>query len=139
MHVERLAMDGPALALVDVMVRANIVLICLAFVTTALPAFAKKPAPPAPEPSGPAFDKQAAATTLGSVSVLPCKQTKGPTGEGHVIVTFAPTGEAQEAIVDRDPFKNTAVGRCVAMQYKHARVPKFAGPPVTVGKTFRLD
>jgi hypothetical protein len=73
------------------------------------------------------------------VSLLPCKQTNGPTGDGHVIVTFSPGGEVTEVNVDRDPFKNTAVGRCIAGQYKRIKVPKFAGPSVTVGKSFRLE
>ena len=125
---------------------ANLVLVCVAFaaaLSTFSPgaAFAKKPAPtpPPPEPAGPVFDRTAAAASLSSVSLLPCKQTKGPTGDGHVVVTFASTGEATDANVDRDPYKNTAVGRCIAMQYKRAQVPKFAGPPVSVGKTFHLD
>jgi hypothetical protein len=121
------------------MLRTNAILLCLAFVSVAAPAFAKKPAPPAPEPSEPGFDKSAAAASLGSVSILPCKQSKGPTGEGHIVVTFSPTGEVQDVNVDRDPYKNTAVGRCIAGQYKRAHVPKFGGPAVSVGKTFRLD
>ena len=121
------------------MLRANMIVLAVALFSVALPAFAKKPAPPPPESAGPVFDRGAAARELGQVSILPCKQSKGPSGDGHIVVTFAPTGEVQEATVDRDPFKNTAVGRCIAMQYKHARVPKFAGAPVTVGKSFHID
>jgi len=123
------------------MLRTNLLLVCIACVAVAGPALAKKPAPvpPPPEPQGPVFDRPAAIVALGSVSLLPCKQTKGPTGDGHVVVTYSPSGEAQEAKVDREPFKDTAVGRCIAGQYKHTHVPKFSGPPVTVGKTFRLD
>jgi hypothetical protein len=124
-----------------IMIRANSLLLCIAFVAMAGPALAKKPAPPSPspEPGGAAFDRSAASSSLSSVSLLPCKQTKGPSGDGHVVVTFAPSGEPQDVVVDRDPFKGTAVGRCIAGQYKRARVPKFSGPAVSVGKTFHMD
>jgi hypothetical protein len=110
-------------------------------VASAGSAFAKKPAPTPPpqDPEGPVFDRPAAAVALGAISLLPCKQSKGPSGDGHVIVTFAPTGEAMDVKVDRAPYKDTAVGRCIAQQYKRAHVPRFAGAPVTVGKTFHLD
>lgn len=121
------------------MLRAHMTVLAVAVLTVAFPALAKKPAPPPPESAGPVFDRGAASRELSQVSVLPCKQSKGPTGDGHIVVTFAPTGEVQDAVVDRDPFKGTAVGRCIAMQYKHAHVPKFSGAPVTVGKTFHID
>ncbi len=121
------------------MLRAHMTVLAVAIVTVAFPAFAKKPAPPPTETSGPVFDRGAASRELSQVSTLPCKQSKGPTGDGHIMVTFAPTGEVQEAVVDRAPFKATAVGRCIAMQFKRTRVPKFSGAPVTVGKTFRID
>jgi hypothetical protein len=127
------------------MLRTNLLLVSAfsaALALTAGSALAKKPAPtpPPPEPAGPVFDRAAAGRALGSVSLLPCKQAKGPTGEGHVIVTFAPSGEVTDANVDRDPYKGTAMGRCIAAQYKHApNVPRFAGTPVAVGKIFRME
>ncbi len=127
------------------MLRTNLLLVSAlsaALGLTAGTALAKKPAPapPPPDPAGPAFDTAAASRALGSISLLPCKQTKGPSGDGHVIVTFAPTGEVTNVVVDRDPYKDTAVGRCIAGQFKRApSVPKFAGAPVSVGKTFHLD
>ncbi len=124
------------------LVSALSVAFALAALTPERSALAKKPAPtpPPPEPAGPVFDTAAAGRALGAVSLLPCKQTKGPTGDGHVIVTFAPTGEVTEVKVDREPYKDTAVGRCIAGQFKRAQnVPRFAGAPVSVGKTFHLD
>jgi hypothetical protein len=124
------------------MLRSKLLLVVsVACLAVAAPALAKKPAPqpPPPEPAGQAFDRAAAASALGAVSLLPCKQAKGPTGDGHVVVTFGPNGTADEVKVDREPFKDTAVGRCIALQFKHARVPKFAGAPVSVGKTFHVD
>lgn len=121
------------------MLRANLLILAVATLLVAAPAFAKKPAPPPPESAGPVFDRGAAARELGQVSTLPCKQSKGPSGDGHIMVTFSPNGDVTDAVVDRQPFKGTAVGRCIAMQYKHARVPKFSGPAVTVGKSFHID
>ena len=123
------------------MIRANTILLSLAFVAMTATAFAKKPAPPtpSPDPGIAQFDRGAAQLSLGAVSLLPCKQSKGPTGDGHIVVTFAPSGEAHDAVVDRPPYKETAVGRCIAGQYKHVKVPKFSGPPVSVGKTFHMD
>jgi hypothetical protein len=121
------------------MLRAHMTVLAVAVITVAFPAFAKKPAPPPAESAGPVFDRGAASRELSQVSVLPCKQSKGPSGDGHIVVTFAPTGEVQDAVVDREPFKGTAVGRCIAGQFKRAHVPKFSGAPVTVGKTFHID
>jgi hypothetical protein len=126
------------------MLRTNLMVFAFSvgLALTAGSALAKKPAPapPPPDPAGPSFDRAAASRALGSISLLPCKQAKGPSGDGHVIVTFAPTGEVTEVTVDREPYKDTAVGRCIAGQFKHAqKVPRFAGAPVSVGKTFHLD
>ena len=94
---------GAALAKYLPMLRTNMLVLAVAISTVALPAFAKKPAPPPPEATGPVFDRHAAASALSQVSILPCKQSKGPSGDGHIVVTFAPTGDVQEAVVDRDP------------------------------------
>jgi predicted Zn finger-like uncharacterized protein len=100
------------------------------------------PAPaaaPAPAAGGASFDKGAAAGALGKVDVQGCKKADGPTGAGHVTVTFGPDGSVQTAVVDQGPYPGTAVGGCVAGRFKGAHVPAFSGAPVRVGKSFIIN
>lgn len=85
------------------------------------------------------FDRDAAMNAMKSVDIGKCKKAKGPTGDGHVIVTFAPGGTASDATVDQAPFAGTKVGKCIATQYKKAKVPAFQGTAVSVGKKFQLQ
>jgi hypothetical protein len=100
-------------------------------------------APPAPAPasggSTAPFDRGAAAGALGAVNVASCKRSDGPTGSGHVSVTFSPDGSVSTAQVDQPPFAGTAVGGCVAGKFRGARVPAFAGGSVKVGKSFVIN
>jgi hypothetical protein len=89
--------------------------------------------------TAPEFDKSAAQSALAGVDVTACKKSDGPTGEGHVVVTFSPAGGASAAYADTAPFAGTQVGRCVEGQYKRARIPAFRGDAVNVGKKFRLE
>jgi hypothetical protein len=86
-----------------------------------------------------AFSREAAATALSSVDVAKCKLKKGPTGEGHVIVTFASTGNAQGAVLDQGPFGGTKAEKCIVKEYRRAKVPAFKGDPVSVGKKFKIE
>jgi hypothetical protein len=105
------------------------------------------PLPPAPNalaPRGPdnaPFDRGAAAASLGAVaeSVAACKQLGGPTGEGHVSVTFRRNGTVRSAVVDTPPYARTGVGGCITMKFRAARVPPYAGERVTVGKRFVIN
>jgi hypothetical protein len=85
------------------------------------------------------FDRGAAAAALGGVNVQSCKKSDGPTGSGHVTVTFGPDGSVQSAVVDSGPFPGTPVGGCIAGKYRGAHVPAFGGAPVRVGKSFTLN
>lgn len=90
------------------------------------------------------FDRDAAANVLSSVNVQVCKPKgkkakSAPVGEGHVIVTYAPSGVAQGATVDTPPFAGTKVGACIEKEYKKTRVPAFDGTPISVGKKFTLQ
>ena len=109
----------------------------------ALAAAAGKPANTPPPAAAPAstqpFDRGAAAASLGSVNVQSCKKPDGPTGSGHVTVTFSPDGSVASAVVDSGPFPGTAVGGCIAGKYRGARVPAFSGAPVRVGKSFSIN
>ena len=104
-------------------------------------AAAGQTAPPPAAPaaaSGAAFDRGAAAASLGSINVASCKKPDGPTGSGHVNVTFEPSGSVSSAVVDGGPFPGTPVGGCIAGKFRGARVPAFGGSSVKVGKSFTL-
>src|SRR4051794_5357341 len=77
-----------------------------------------------------AFDRDAAMSALQSVNLHRCKKPKGPTGDGHVIVTFTPAGKATAAVVDQAPFAGTKVGKCIASEYRKVKVPAFEGAPI---------
>jgi hypothetical protein len=87
------------------------------------------------------FDRGAAAAALGAAasSAQACKKSDGPTGNGHVKVTFAPNGSVTTVDVDAPPYSGTAVGGCVAAKFRAARVPPFSGSPVSVGKSFTIN
>ena len=106
----------------------------------------KKPKAPKPVPApvasdeaiGP-FDRQAAATVLSSVDLVKCKSTNAPRGDGHITVTFTPAGAATEALVDKGPMLGTPVAKCIAKEFKKAKIPAFKGDAVQVGKSFRFE
>jgi predicted Zn finger-like uncharacterized protein len=110
----------------------------------ALAAAAGKPATEAPKDNGGGgstapFDRGAAQGALGGVNVQSCKKPDGPTGSGHVKITFAPNGSVSSAVVDQGPFPGTAVGGCIAGKFRGAHVPPFGGGPVSVGKSFTIN
>lgn len=101
-----------------------------------------KPAPaPAPKEatSASSFDKEAAASAISSVDLTKCRATNAEKGEGHVMITFAPGGTASSAVIDKGPWVGTPVAKCLAGQFKKAKIPAFGGEPVTVGKTFKFE
>lgn len=85
------------------------------------------------------FDRGAAAAALGKVDVQSCKKSDGPTGSGHVTVTFGPDGSVQSAVIDGGSFPGTPVGGCIAGKYRGAHVPPFGGAAVRVGKSFTVN
>jgi predicted Zn finger-like uncharacterized protein len=110
----------------------------------ALAAAAGKPATEAPKDNGGGgstapFDRGAAQGALGGVNVQSCKKPDGPTGSGHVKITFAPNGSVSSAVVDSGPFPGTPVGGCIAGKFRGAHVPAFGGGPVSVGKSFTIN
>ena len=109
----------------------------------ALAAAAGKPATEAPKDTGGGstapFDRGAAQGALGGVNVQSCKKPDGPTGSGHVKITFAPNGSVSSAVVDSGPFPGTPVGGCIAGKFRGAHVPPFGGGPVSVGKSFTIN
>lgn len=113
-------------------------LACVAVFTTTADAAPKKPGTPATTPAVAEFDKTAASTAIGEVDLSKCKATNAAKGEGHVMITFAPAGEASEAKIDRGPWVGTPVAKCMIKAFKKAKVPAFKGDPITVGKTFKF-
>lgn len=85
------------------------------------------------------FDRGAAQGALGGVNVQSCKKPDGPTGSGHVKITFGPDGSVSSAVVDGGPYPGTPVGGCIAGKFRGARVPAFSGGPVSVGKSFTIN
>jgi hypothetical protein len=141
-----LASDGTWLATAKVMMRSKVLLtsaLLLAAVTAAGtsgagPKKPKAPKPAATEEAAP-FDKQAAVSALASVDLVKCKTTNAPRGDGHIMVKFMPAGTAAEAVVDKGPWVGTPVAKCIAKEFKKAKVPAFAGDVVQVGKSFRFE
>jgi hypothetical protein len=89
-----------------------------------------------PPPGMRPFDAQAARIALAAVSVDMCARPGGPTGAGHVSVTFAPTGFVTSAVVDGGPFNATPTGACIAARFRAVRISPYAGSVVSVGRTF---
>lgn len=109
--------------------------------TKSAPAAAPKAAAPAAAASGPAFDRGAAAAELRRIAegVSACRKANGPSGDGHVSITFRNDGTVEQVEVDRPPYQGSAVGACVASKFKLARIPAFGGTVPPVGKSFSID
>ena len=101
------------------------------------PVRAPDPNPLAPRSTA-SFDRQAAAVVLGQLNYQVCAQPGGPSGPGHVTVTFDPSGVAASTSVDSPPFAGTSTGACIAAAFGTARIPPFGGAPVRIGKSFIL-
>ncbi len=97
------------------------------------------PAPAAPAGGTSPFDRGAAAAAIGGVNYQSCKKPDGPTGSGHVQITFGPDGNVQTAVVDQPPYAGTPVGGCIAGKFRGAHVPPFSGSPVKVGKSITIN
>lgn len=89
-------------------------------------------------PSG-EFDRGAAAASISEISLQRCKATNAPRGEGHVQITFTASGAVDKVTIDKGPWVGTPVGKCMAREFKKAKVPAFKGDAVTVGKTFKFE
>ncbi len=94
---------------------------------------------PRPPAASAAFDRDAAAGSLGGA--LANAQRCVPPGMGgvaRVAVTFAPSGRVTQATVEGPPFAGTPAGGCIAMRARAASVPPFPGAAVTVHKSVRF-
>lgn len=78
------------------------------------------------------------ALTQAASNAASCAKAAGPTGTGKVQVTFATSGRVTTATVMGPPFAGTPVGGCVAGVFRKARVPAYAGNPITVSKSFSI-
>jgi hypothetical protein len=124
---------------------ASAALLAVVMVAGGSDAAPKKPKAPKPKPvpvqteEGTPFDKQAASDVLASIDLVKCKSTNAPRGEGHIVVKFTPAGSATEAMVDKGPLVGTPVAKCIAKEFKKAKIPAFKGEVVQVGKLFRFE
>jgi predicted Zn finger-like uncharacterized protein len=113
---------------------------------------APAPNPPAAQPANPApagppaaaraankgdFNTQAAREALEDAAdrAAKCKTIDSPSGTARIAVTFAPSGQATNAVIESGPFVGTAAGTCVASKFRTVRVPAFSGEPVQVHKS----
>ncbi len=108
--------------------------------STAAPTATEKKEEAAPAAGTAPFSVSAAqvALTTAASNAAGCKKPDGPTGSGKVKVTFATSGRVTSATVDGPPFAGTPVGGCVAGVFRRAKVPPYAGNPVTVSKSFSI-
>lgn len=83
------------------------------------------------------FDRDAAAKALESAPLERC--ARGTAGDGHVRVTFAPSGAATRVVVDEGAFVGTDAEKCIVSVYRRSKVPRFGGAEITVGKRFRIE
>lgn len=90
--------------------------------------------------TAPPFNTAAAKESLTAASgdAASCAQPGGPTGSGKVSITFAPSGRATSVSVG-GAFAGTEVGSCIARKFRGARVPAFAGEPVSVSKSVTIQ
>jgi hypothetical protein len=87
----------------------------------------------------PTFDRGAAARALGAVDVSSCAAPGGPTGPGHVTIVMATDGGVASVRVDKGPYVDTVAAACIEEKFRGVRVPAFEGPPMPIGKAFRMD
>ncbi len=97
----------------------------------------KKPKGEATEP----FDASAANASLAAAQsrASSCRKPADPSGVAQITITFAPSGRVTTALVSGPPFAGTPTGGCIASTLRSARVPPFAGEPVTVRKTVTIQ
>jgi predicted Zn finger-like uncharacterized protein len=83
------------------------------------------------------FNTQAARETLEDAAgrAGKCRNMDSPSGTARVAVTFAPSGQVTNAVIESGPFVGTAAGSCVASKFRSARVPPFSGDAVLVRKS----
>jgi hypothetical protein len=85
------------------------------------------------------FNRGAAAQALGAVDLRKCRQANGPTGAGHIKITYeAASGRVKMLALDAGPFVGTPEGACIVARFRSAAVPPFCGTDVSVGKSFAI-
>jgi predicted Zn finger-like uncharacterized protein len=96
---------------------------------------------PAPVESDQPFNMGEAKAKLGAAAsaAAGCKKPNGPTGTGRAVIVFAPSGAAQSASINGEPFEGTPTGACVASKFRAVRVPPFSGSPFSVSKSFTVN
>lgn len=86
------------------------------------------------------FDKNAARAALNEAAskAAGCNAGGAP-GKGKVQVTFGVNGKVSDAQLVGATFAGTTAGSCALKHFRNAKIPAFAGSPVTVAKSFQID
>ncbi len=71
------------------------------------------------------FDFAAARAALGAVDLSSCATPGGPSGPGHVFMTYEGDGQASAAVVQKGTYDGTPAKACLEQRFKAARVPPF--------------
>jgi predicted Zn finger-like uncharacterized protein len=97
--------------------------------------------PAAPAGGTAPFDRGAAGAAMSAAAgqAQSCKKPDGPTGGGHIKVTFAPNGSVSSAVADTPPYQGTPVGGCVAAKFRAIHIAPFAGDAQGAGKSFTIN
>jgi hypothetical protein len=104
------------------------------------PSSKRPPARAVPSPAKAEFDKGAAKAALAAAAGQAARcGAGGAPGKGKIQVTFATSGKVSDAQLVEGPFGGTTAGKCALRHFKAAKVPAFAGAPVTVAKSFKVD
>jgi hypothetical protein len=96
--------------------------------------------PPAPKRPGTEIDRSAVAVAIASVGMRAgaCREEGSGAISVPVSITFLPSGRAARATVNGGPYAGSAVGSCIALALRDARVPSFDGEAVNVSTTLHL-
>jgi len=95
------------------------------------------PAEPTVPPFNPALASQALGTAMGTAAA--CPRQGSSKRLVPVAVSFAPSGRVTSALVTGGAWAGTPTGGCVAQAFRNLAMAPFAGGPVTVTKTVRLQ
>lgn len=78
------------------------------------------------------FDRSSALSVIRTIGACLAECGPGALGSMNVVVTFASSGEATNAVLEDGPLQGTPEGSCVTRHLRDARVPAFGGEQETV-------
>jgi hypothetical protein len=78
------------------------------------------------------FDRSSALSVIRTIGACLAECGPGAVGSMNVVVTFASSGAATNAVLEDGPLQGTPEGSCVTRHLRDARVPAFGGEQETV-------